>query len=94
MIDLFGVSYVVLWLIVLVLAVAVIVLAHALGTLYLGSREAIERDGLTDRGARAGVCRARPCGDDRPICAAPRHLAGDHLRLSRLQRLSADVARA
>lgn len=46
------VSYIVLWLLVLVLIALVILLYRQLGIMYLGSAEGVSRDGL-DRGAKA-----------------------------------------
>ena len=44
--DLWAISYVVLWLLVIAEAVVLLVLLRAFGSMYLGSRDAIERDGL------------------------------------------------
>lgn len=44
--DLWGWSYLALWLLVALEGVALLVLAHAVGSIYLSSRQAIERDGL------------------------------------------------
>jgi methylamine dehydrogenase accessory protein MauD len=46
------VSYIVLWLLVLVLLVLVFVLYRQLGVMYLGSAEGVSRDGI-DKGTRA-----------------------------------------
>jgi methylamine dehydrogenase accessory protein MauD len=44
--DAFGASYVVLWTLVIAEGVAIFVLLRAVGSIFLGGREAIERDGL------------------------------------------------
>lgn len=44
--DAFTISYIVLWALVILETVAMVVLMRAVGNLYLGSRHAIERDGL------------------------------------------------
>ena len=46
MIDIWTVSYIVLWVLVLLEGVAIIVLLRQFGAIYLGSRAAINRDGL------------------------------------------------
>jgi methylamine dehydrogenase accessory protein MauD len=44
--DIFTISYLILWAVVLLEAIALVVVLRAVGNLYLGSRGAIERDGL------------------------------------------------
>ncbi len=44
--DLFSATYVSLWILVLLQGVVIVFLLRQVGTIYLGSRDAIERDGL------------------------------------------------
>lgn len=44
--DLFAISYAAVWALVIVEGVAIVVLTRTLGSMLLGSRDAIERDGL------------------------------------------------
>jgi methylamine dehydrogenase accessory protein MauD len=67
MMDVFALSYVVLWGFVIVEGVAIFLLAHSLGTVYLSTRDGISRDGLAI-GSRAPEFEAEDAeGGRRPL---------------------------